>query len=116
IPDEVLGYRVVMPVRDGVADERAIRHSAFLCRGINSLERVDVPHFYAQLWQVGTALAEMLGYGHDSCSLPEATVTRAGWNDALDLEMLADKLLRIAFSRLRGRWDPTSFVAQDRNG
>lgn len=116
IPDEVLGYRMVMPVRDGVEDERAIRHSAFRFQGINSLERVDVPHFYAQLWQVGTALAEMLGYGHESYSIPEATVTRAGWNNALDLEALADKLLRIAFSRLRGRWDPTSFVAQDRNG
>jgi hypothetical protein len=110
LPIAMLGYE------EAVTNQSQSRRSGFLCLGINSLARVEVPQFYAPLWQVGTALAELLGCRHHTESLDGVDDNDAHIASDSSVQVLARKVLRVALYRLRGKWDPTSFVAQDKNG
>ncbi len=101
---ELLGYLVPC---DNVADQAFIRY------GRQSLVAEPIPQVYRPLWQIGTALADILDYIHQSQSIQTIRLSRESNAQEIDADWISEKLLHVAVYRLRGLWQPTGPLAED---
>jgi hypothetical protein len=96
---EPLGYRVA---------QNRLSGQAFIRHGRRGLVPEAVPEMHDNLWRIGTAIADWLGYVENSASLKSLHLSARALGKEGEEEWIVEAMLRFGLHRLRGAIPPVA--------